>query len=155
MAGSINEKKYWVVLINSVKFHVQRVIYSMYHNIELTGDEEIDHIDRNTLNNHPDNLRSVNRSQNIFNAKVKTNNKSGWVGVSWDKRGFWVSKIKTSEQPRKHIGCYIKFEDAVIARYKAVKSCGFEITGPQHDPNNPEAVRIFKKIKAMEAAGEL
>ena len=50
----------------------------------------IDHKDRNGLNNQKDNLRSATRSQNSWNRGPIKNSKSGFKGVTWNKReGCW------------------------------------------------------------------
>src|SRR3990167_1012358 len=49
--------------------------------------KEIDHINRNKLDNRRENLRFVTRSINCFNVDIDKANKSGFKGVSWDKRG--------------------------------------------------------------------
>lgn len=46
--------------------------------------DEIDHKDGNPLNNQRDNLRPATHSQNMANSK--SNNTSGYKGVSWDER---------------------------------------------------------------------
>src|SRR3954463_16169401 len=45
---------------------------------------EIDHIDDNGLNNQRYNIRIANRSQNMANRIIYTNNTSGYKGVSWN-----------------------------------------------------------------------
>jgi hypothetical protein len=48
---------------------------------------EIDHKDKNALNNSLDNLRWVSHSQNNYNRNMKTQNStSKFRGVSWDKK---------------------------------------------------------------------
>lgn len=55
--------------------------------------EFVDHIDGNTLNNHVDNLRWTNRSQNSQNRAIQKNNKTGIVGVNYhESRGYWQSR---------------------------------------------------------------
>lgn len=44
---------------------------------------EVDHIDRNTLNNRRTNLRVVTHSVNVHNQRIRPNNTSGYKGVSW------------------------------------------------------------------------
>lgn len=46
---------------------------------------EIDHIDKDKLNNKWLNLREANRSNNAANVFMRVNNKSGLKGVSWSK----------------------------------------------------------------------
>ena len=86
---------------------------------ELRIGLEIDHIDRNRLNNRKSNLRIVTRQENNMNkSKYKTNN-SGYPGVKWNKRlSKWQVQI-TINKKRIHLGVYDDFQDAVLARRKA------------------------------------
>lgn len=53
-----------------------------------------DHINHDTLNNTRGNLRICTHSQNLFNMRTSTRNRSGVKGVSWDKvRNGWLAKI--------------------------------------------------------------
>ena len=70
---------------------------------------QIDHINHNTLDNRKCNLRICTNFENQLN---KTNNTSGYVGVTWDKsRNKWYVFCK-----RKYIGRFNNIEDAIIAR---------------------------------------
>ena len=55
--------------------------------------KEIDHKDRNGLNNQRVNLRSVTTADNQHNQKVNKNNTSGYTGVRCD-RGVWRACIQ-------------------------------------------------------------
>lgn len=56
---------------------------------------EIDHKNRDKLDNRRENLRHVTRSVNCFNTGLRSSNKSGFRGVSWDKRREkWRATIK-------------------------------------------------------------
>jgi hypothetical protein len=44
---------------------------------------EVDHIDRDTLNNRRCNLRVVTHSVNVHNQRLRPDNTSGYKGVSW------------------------------------------------------------------------
>lgn len=84
-------------------------------------EEQIDHINRNRLDNRICNLRDVTNKQNMQNAGKYSNNASGHTGVYWNKRDSkWQAKIKHN---RKNIslGYFDKLEDAVAARKAAEK----------------------------------
>lgn len=88
---------------------------SIYLHRLITGaskGQEIDHINRNPLDNRKENLRFCTRSQNNMN-------KAGLRGVSPFKRG-WRARIK-KDRKEIHIGLYATKEAAVEARLKAEK----------------------------------
>jgi hypothetical protein len=60
---------------------------------------EIDHEDRNRLNNQAINLRLVTRSANHANSGLRKTNKSGYTGVSWVKaRKLWKAHIQVNRK---------------------------------------------------------
>ncbi len=62
--------------------------------MEPIGGKEIDHINRDGLDNRRENLRVVSRSQNLRNRRAFKNNKSGYKGVSFNKQtGKWRMQI--------------------------------------------------------------
>lgn len=66
-AGSLTNRGYWSVEINSKGMSVHRLIYSLYHNVAIPVNLVIDHIDRNPSNNKISNLRLVSPSENNRN----------------------------------------------------------------------------------------
>lgn len=76
--------------------------------------EEIDHVDGDTMNNRKENLRPTNRLGNMRNRKLHENNKSGKAGViKYGKR--WMAYIKLNGI-QKNLGYFNDFEEAVNAR---------------------------------------
>lgn len=60
----------------------------------LIGKGEVDHRNRNRLDNRRINLRHVNSSINRINSKIPCTNKSGYRGVSWNRQiKKWTAQI--------------------------------------------------------------
>lgn len=80
---------------------------------------QVDHINGNVRDNRKINLRIVTNAQNQRNKKICIKNKSGYKGVSWDKKNKkWLSKI-TFNYKQYNLGYYINKIDAVLAYDKA------------------------------------
>ena len=88
------------------------------------GDEpsqEIDHIDRNPLNNAIVNLRKASHSENRMNIGTRANNTSGVTGVDFPKRDKrWRARI-TKNREVMTLGHFATKEEAIIARENAAK----------------------------------
>lgn len=82
-------------------------------------EEHIDHINGDKADNRFDNLRLVTHSENMRNQRIRSDNSSGVVGVSWDKHhDKWVAFINV-DLKQTRIGSYSNLEDAVAARKAA------------------------------------
>ena len=80
---------------------------------------EVDHKNRDGLDNQRGNLRAVTHSVNQHNRDLYRNNRTGVSGVTWYKqRGQWIAKIQIQGR-RTCLGYFDRFEDAVAARLKA------------------------------------
>lgn len=69
-----------------------------------TGNQLVDHIDRNGLNNQKSNLRIVTRTQNGMNRKSHSGSSSKYKGVSWYKAGKKWEAFITYNKKRKFLG---------------------------------------------------
>lgn len=90
------DKSRYVVRIAGLprKEWLHRVILGRMLGRDLVKGEMVDHINGNGLDNRRENLRLANPSQNSRNAKLRSDNKSGFKGVSWVRnRKKWVAKI--------------------------------------------------------------
>lgn len=73
---------------------------------------EVDHRNGDALNNRKSNLRLCNKYQNMWNIGKTVRNRSGYVGVNWNKiHRKWVAAI-TCHGKRKWLGNY---DDPAIA----------------------------------------
>jgi len=90
--------------------------FVMLQNFIMDQKGLIDHIDRNPLNNREYNLIPSNKSLNSLNCGLRSNNKSGVTGVSFDKtQELWRSYINW-EGKRLELGYKNEIEDAIKLR---------------------------------------
>jgi len=80
---------------------------------------EVDHKDRNGLNNKKENLRLCSTGQNKFNTGIRNNNTSGFKGVFWEtKQQKWRARIQF-EKKRYSLGSFNSKVEAAKAYDKA------------------------------------
>lgn len=81
----------------------------------MTGEwpgEQVDHINRDRVDDRWVNLRQASFGDNQANKKLQSNNTSGYKGVSWDKAtGMWEVRVN-----RVYHGRYENIEDALRVR---------------------------------------
>ena len=85
-----------------------------------SDDMEVDHINRDKLDNRRDNLRICTHQENDWNKLAGVRNKSGYSGVKENGKGKWIASIIINKKP-KHLGTFDTYEEAVKARIKAEK----------------------------------
>lgn len=92
VAGKVHVSgKYMLVGVDRKIRKYHRVCWAIYYGQD-PGNFEIDHANRNPLDNRIANLRLASRQQNQFNRWETTRNKSGYKGVSWDsERSLWFA----------------------------------------------------------------
>lgn len=107
--------RYWIVRIDGERFYLSRVVYAMSTGKD-PGHLDVDHIDRNPDNNHPGNLRAITRRENLLNTGLRSDNRSGYKGVSWHKRTqSWVASGYLLGK-RIHLGYFDNIDDAINER---------------------------------------
>jgi hypothetical protein len=83
--------------------------------------DQLDHVNRNTVDNRIANLRDVSHKQNHQNRSKQSNNTSGYAGVYWHKQNSrWQASIKHN-QKKVSLGCFATVEEAIAARKAAEK----------------------------------
>lgn len=114
IAGSLHKGSGYLVLgIDRRKtlFHVHRLVW-----FYMTGKwptSQIDHIDRNPLNNRWSNLREATNGQSKLNTRFR--------GVYFhNKECVWMATININEK-RKFLGRFKTLEEAAAVRMKAEK----------------------------------
>tara|TARA_R110000851_G_scaffold331261_1_gene505203 strand:+ start:533 stop:1081 length:549 start_codon:yes stop_codon:yes gene_type:complete len=115
-------KKYRNIQVNKLLFLAHRLAWFYVYGY---WPDRIDHIDGDGLNNKIDNLRDVTAMRNQRNRRMSSNNKSGVMGVCWDKKkARWKSYI-TVNSKTVNIGYSDYLWDAICERKSAESKLGF------------------------------
>lgn len=78
------EGGYLYIQIPKVRTTVKRShLVLLLSGIQIPDDKEVDHKDGDNTNDHPLNLRVVNRRINSCNRKLRVDNSSGVTGIRW------------------------------------------------------------------------
>lgn len=83
--------------------------------------KEIDHIDRNKLNNQKSNLRFVDRATNVHNTGLSKNNSSGFKGVYFNKIKNKFKAYIMVNKKQCYLGWFNQLNEAIKARQLAEK----------------------------------
>lgn len=111
--ATINAHGYRVGGIFGKTYAAHRVIWVLVYG---EWPSNIDHINGVKTDNRIENLRDVPQKQNARNCAISKNNKSGVMGVYWQKnRQTWNACIKVSSKTI-HLGAFLDKADAVAAR---------------------------------------
>lgn len=91
-----------------------------------------DHKNRLKYDNRKFNLRACKQSDNVKNRSVPKSNTSGFIGVSYNKRGNkWYAYI-SCDKVLHSLGYYTNKYDAIVARLKAEKEYFGEFSPQKH-----------------------
>jgi hypothetical protein len=85
--------------------------------LDLTG-REVDHINRDRLDNRRSNLRAVSKSVNQHNSKLRADSSTGVKGVSVNRQGSYVARLQVNKC-RMYLGRFSTLEEACVARNMA------------------------------------
>jgi hypothetical protein len=123
VAGSLDAYGYLCICLDGKRYKAHRLAW-FYVNGTMPSNQ-IDHLNRDRVDNRISNLRDVDCSGNCRNRGVGSKNTSGHIGVGWNKScRKWTSYIKVGGQ-MVHLGLFDNKEDAINSRILAEKSFGF------------------------------
>lgn len=80
-----------------------------------------DHINQDKLDNRRINLRTVEKSVNQLNGKVRIDNKTGHRGIHWNKQKQRWQAYFNFKHKRFYLGFYKNIEEAIFARNEISK----------------------------------
>jgi hypothetical protein len=114
-----NQDRYdYRVGIGMRRFRACRIIWAIHHGTDPFP-LEVDHIDRDPLNNSVENLRLATGQQNCRNQDKRTTNKSGVKGVHFNRQtGRFRASIMVNWR-KFNLGEYYTLEEAAAARKSA------------------------------------
>lgn len=108
---------YYTVKIYGKDYLVHRIIWLYVYG--YFPENDIDHIDRNRINNKISNLREVSRQCNQRNVGLRRNNKTGIIGISFNTINFvWLASISVNNKYY-NLGQYRDYTEAVCVRLAA------------------------------------
>jgi hypothetical protein len=114
IAGSAHSAGYWMLTVDGNRVLAHRLAWALHHRAD-PGELEIDHINRNKLDNRIANLRLVDRITNQRNRGANKNNKCGLRGVSFHSpTGKWRASLGYSYKST-HLGLYSTPQEAHAA----------------------------------------
>lgn len=136
-AGSINGAKrrinpYRLIWFNGEFYLASRLIW-VFHNGPIKPNDEIDHINGCSTDDRIENLRIVNRTQNLQNRPLTARNKYGCPGIQKipSRLSQWRSVIKVYKKSI-CLGHYKSLEEAIIARKMGEELYAFHKNHGQH-----------------------
>tara|TARA_R110000782_G_C14701656_1_gene402174 strand:- start:131 stop:634 length:504 start_codon:yes stop_codon:yes gene_type:complete len=123
IAGRINSNGYRTIGINGKSYLSHRLVF--VYEFGFCDATQIDHINGIRSDNRISNLRVSSVSENQKNQRIGRNNKSGFIGVHFDKsKNKWAAAIGHKSRQIK-LGSFEKKEDAVKARKAANKKYNY------------------------------
>tara|TARA_A100001391_G_C5019432_1_gene265402 strand:+ start:9 stop:530 length:522 start_codon:yes stop_codon:yes gene_type:complete len=110
---------YLQVGVNGKQYAIQRIIWKLYFK-EDPKHFDIDHKNRNTLDNSIANLRKVTTAQNNSNKNTYKNSKTGYSGIYQELNGKYTATTFFKGKSYRN-GTYTTIEEALTAQQKKLK----------------------------------
>jgi hypothetical protein len=107
---------YVQLYIENQRQYAHRVAWRLYYG--EWPDRSIDHIDGNKSNNKISNLRLADMSQQKANARINSNNTSGYRGVHWNTAANKFQALLKHRGRAYHLGLFATAKEAHVAYQK-------------------------------------
>ena len=123
IAGTIQSNGYVTIRISGKDYKAHRVAWLI-----VTGewpDQCIDHINRKRSDNRFCNLREATRAQNVLNAKVRKDSRTGLKGIYFDEASKKYKVVIRKDGKQHYVGRFKTPEEAVSAH----KIAAYELHG--------------------------
>lgn len=104
VAGRVSNRGYRHIMLNNRRYAAHHLAWLWVYGV--LPSREIDHINGNRDDNRVINLREATRSENQQNVGKRSDNSSGFTGVSWNaKTKSWKAQIAVNKK-KIHIGLF-------------------------------------------------
>lgn len=111
--GSLQPHGYRTICVNYKKYYAHRLAWLYVFGI--FPDEELDHINGDRSDNRIINLRAADRRKNSRNSSLRSDNTSGFKGVTWNRDcNKWLAQIQ-KEGVHYFLGVFDTIEVAAMA----------------------------------------
>ncbi len=121
-AGMITAAGYLYIKIGGKQYMAHRLAW--LYEYGTWPEFMIDHINRDKLDNRINNLRDVPRSLNALNSEIRSDNTSGYKGITKSGKS-WSARISI-DGVNTILGYFNTIEEALLARVSKEKELGLE-----------------------------
>lgn len=97
--------------------------------MNASQNQQVDHINRNKLDNRRYNLRFATHQQNQCNKGLMSNNSTGYKGTCYDKRSNRIMAYINYKKVRTYLGYFPPTENGLIEAAKAYNQKAIELFG--------------------------
>lgn len=137
----LNSKKWWISNGYAISWDKREKMHRLI--LKAKNGEIVDHIDRNKLNNTRENLRIVNKEENVHNQKKRTNTKNNYKGTQFIKKlGLWQARCRIYGNDY-FLGLYVNEISAAYAYNKKAIELSDKILLNKFDLSNEELEKML------------